>query len=353
MERAHRRKGGRKVASLFELGRVGRLEVKNRLVRSATCEWMCDAEGRPPRQLIDLYAGLAQGGVGLVIASCALATRPPGPWMGHLGIYADSHVDGLRAIAATVHAEGVPIVVQIGMRGMPPVTGMTEAEIADAIAAYGQAARRAKTAGFDGLQLHGAHGNLISCFLSPYVNRRSDRWGGSADNRLSLLAAVCAEVRSEVGADFPVWIKLASQDFVAGGLTPEEGAAIAARLAGIGIGAIEISGGVGGDERTGNERAGIRDVADEGYFRENARLLRRATDLPLMLVGGFRTRAVVAQALDEGMDFVSLSRPLINDPELPNKWRRGGAERAGCISCNLCLKNRDRPLRCWHKYPEG
>jgi 2,4-dienoyl-CoA reductase-like NADH-dependent reductase (Old Yellow Enzyme family) len=222
------------------------------------------------------------------------------------------------------------------------------------VKAYGQAARRAKAVGFDGVQLHGAHGYLISQTLSPQTNERTDRWGGSFDNRLNFLRAVCDEVRNQVGADFPMFIKLASEDFVTGGLTAKDTVRIAERLAGFGLEAIEISGGIQAPKGSYNVRPGIKNLADEGYFLENARRFRDATDLPLILVGGFRTPELIERMVtDEGMDFVSLCRPLINDPDLPKKWQAGSDERAGCISCNLCLRNRYDPLRCWYKYPKA
>jgi 2,4-dienoyl-CoA reductase-like NADH-dependent reductase (Old Yellow Enzyme family) len=222
------------------------------------------------------------------------------------------------------------------------------------VEAYGQAALRVQGAGFDGVQLHGAHGFLISQFLSPHTNRRSDRWGGDFENRLAFLKAVCDEVRGAVGDDFPMLIKLACQDYVAGGLSARDGARVAARMADLGLDAIEISGGIQEGPPEQNVRTGIKELDDEAYFLDNARRIRDATDLPLMLVGGFRTPELMERMItDEGMDYVSLCRPLINDPDLPNKMRDGSDQRAGCISCNLCLKKRQAPLRCWYRYPEG
>jgi 2,4-dienoyl-CoA reductase-like NADH-dependent reductase (Old Yellow Enzyme family) len=296
---------------------------------------------------------------------------------GQIGIYEDDLAEAFRPVAETIHREGAKAVVQInhaGMRGRPelndgvapkgpsavpnpksslPVTAFTDEEIAGLIRAYGQAAVRVKEIGFDGVQIHGAHGYLISQFLSPHTNSRTDRWGGDFDNRLSFLQAVCEEVRGQVGDDYPMMIKLASQDFVPGGLSPQDGARIVARLADFGIDAVELSGGIDEGPRPMSVRPGIKKIEDEGYFLENARRCRDATDLPLMLVGGFRTPDLMERVVaDEGIDFVSLCRPLINDPEFPNKMMAGSDEKAGCISCNLCLEKRDDPLRCWYRYPE-
>ena len=364
------------MSALFETGKIGSLEVKNRLMRSATCEWMCDPDGRAGQDLVELYAALARGGVGLIVTGHGYVARTGKASPGQIGLYSDEVVESLRPVAEAIHAAGAGAVVQInhvGRLGAPelndgahprapspvpvsrqqkPPRQLSDDEILELVEAYGQAARRVKEVGFDGVQLHGAHGYLISQFLSPHTNRRADRWGGSFDNRLAFLKAVSEEVRNQVGPDFPVLIKLASMDFVPGGLTPQEVARIAGRLADFGLDAIEVSGGIQEGPRQYNVRPGIDGLEDEGYFLDNARRIRDATDLPLAVVGGFRTPELMERVVeDEGLDFVSLCRPLIHDPELPKRMMEGSDERAGCISCNLCLKNRHAPLRCWHKYP--
>jgi 2,4-dienoyl-CoA reductase-like NADH-dependent reductase (Old Yellow Enzyme family) len=339
---------------------------------------MCDAEGKPDQAITDLYATLARGGAGLIVTGDAYVTRAGQINPHQLGIHSDALVDELKLVADAVHREGGRIAVQINHAGrlalkqlqggvypaapspVPAAAGQTpprelsSSEITDIIQAYGQAARRAKQAGFDSVQLHGAHGtSLISQFLSPHTNRRSDRWGGDFDRRLNFLRSVCEAARSAVGTEYPLWIKLASQDFVKGGLTPEDGARVAERLRDFGLDAIEISGGIQETGFSRNVRMGIRSTADEGYFLANARQVRSVTDLPIILVGGFRTLSVMERmVLDEGMDFVSLCRPLINDPELPRKMQSGETHRATCISCNLCLERSDEPLRCFYRYPK-
>lgn len=365
------------MSALFEPARIGKLELENRLVRSATCEWMCDADGRAGQRLVDLYRTLAKGGVGLVVTGHGYVSRTGQASPGQIGIYDDSLGEALKPVVETIHREGVKVMMQInhaGARARPDLNDgahpkavssmplpdmdilpieMTDQDIMGLGRDYGQAAHRIKEAGFDGVQLHAAHGYLLGQFLSPFTNRRSDRWGGSFNNRLSFLRAVCEEVRMQVGSDFPMMIKVATQDFVDGGLTPQDGVRIASRLADFGLDAIEMSGGLEFGKKRNSVRAGIKERADEAYFLDNARRIRDVTDLPLIIVGGFRTPELIERMVtDEGMDFVALCRPLINDPELPNKWRNGSDERAGCVSCNLCLIRRDMPLRCWHKYPE-
>lgn len=191
----------------------------------------------------------------------------------------------------------------------------------------------------DGVQIHGAHGYLISQFLSPLTNRRTDAWGGDADRRAAFLRAVARAVRHQVGPDYPVIIKLGMIDGKEGGLTPQEALGVVAELKGMGIEALEISSGVsaGAGPRVGAIRPGIRTAADEAYFRPLARMARQVTRLPILLVGGLRSRDVMEDVLTSGdADFISLCRPLICEPDLPNRFRDGLQDRSGCISGNRC-----------------
>jgi 2,4-dienoyl-CoA reductase-like NADH-dependent reductase (Old Yellow Enzyme family) len=343
---------------LFEPGTIGLLQLPNRLVRSATAERMADENGVPRAQLEQLYRMLARGGVGLIISG-HMYVHPSGKCHPEMtGIFSDELVPSLGELADVVHREGGLIVPQINHGGMQcsrdavdatiapstfdapylsqPAREMTRQEIEQCIEAYAQAARRAKAAGFDGVQLHGAHGYLVSQFLSPLINRRQDEWGGDWEGRTRFLRSVCQAVREQVGAEFPLLIKLGLADAVDGGLTLEEGLRVVAALASWGIDGIEISAGFGGG-RSSSIRGGIRSEADEAYFRPWAHQARRMTALPLILVGGFRSRRVMEDVLASGdADFVSLSRPLICEPDLPNLLRAGIQDRSSCISANLC-----------------
>jgi 2,4-dienoyl-CoA reductase-like NADH-dependent reductase (Old Yellow Enzyme family) len=199
-----------------------------------------------------------------------------------------------------------------------------------------QAARRVKQAGFDGVQIHGAHGYLVSQFLSPSVNKRTDGWGGDLNGRMHFLRAVCQAVRQQVGPDYPLFIKLGVTDGVEGGLTLEEGVQVAGASEAMGLDAVEISIGVGGEKGT-SIRKGIKSAEDEGYFRPWAQAARPSTRLPIILVGGFRSRTVMEDVLASGdADFISLCRPLICEPDLPERMRLGLQERSRCISANRC-----------------
>ena len=346
------------MSMLFTPGKIGTLGLPNRLVRSATAERMADADGRPRPQLRALYEELVRGGVGLIVTG-HMVVHPSGKAHAEMtGIHSDEMVPGLAELAEAVHRQGGRVVAQINHGGMQcsretvpqtiapskvevpflsrPAREMTRDEIALLIQAYGQAARRAREAGFDGVQLHGAHGYLIGQFLSPFVNRRTDEWGGDLEGRMHFLRAVSGAMREQVGPHYPVLIKLGVMDGVEGGLTPEEGVRVVAALEGMGLDAVEISGGIGGD-RNINARTGIRCETDEGYFRPLARQARLATRLPIVLVGGFRTRRVMEEVLAAGeADFISLCRPLICEPDLPNRFRTGAQERSSCVSANRC-----------------
>jgi len=340
---------------LFTPGKIGSLTLPNRLVRSATAEGMADADGRPQLRLQALYQELARGGVGLIVTG-HMYVHPSGKvHPGMTGIYSDDLIHDLAALADAVHREGGRIAVQIRHGGwrcsreVVPETiapsavdapflkslarEMTPDEISLVIGAFGQAARRAQEAGFDGVQISAAHGFLISEFLSPFANRRTDEWGGDRERRMHFLRAVCAVVREQVGPDYPVFAKLGLVDNVEGGLTIEEGVQVVAALEEMGLDGVEVSVGIG----SSSSRPGIRTEADEAYFRPLAQQARPATRLPIVLVGGFRSRSVMEDVLAAGdADFISLSRPLICEPDFPNRLRLGLQERSRCISAGSC-----------------
>lgn len=343
---------------LFEPGKISTLELPNRLIRSATAERMADPDGRPRPPMKDLYRELAEGGVGLIISG-HMYVAPSGKAHPEMtAIHDDALIPDLAELTGAVHGVGGRVAAQINHGGMQcsretvsgtiapsaidaaflsqPAREMTAEEIDAIVQAYADAAGRAQQAGFDAVQIHGAHGYLISQFLSPFTNRRTDRWGGDLRGRMRFLEAVCEAVRQRVGPDYPVFIKLGMVDAVEGGLTPEEGAEVAAALASMGLDAVEISGGIGGGEDL-NTRSGVSSRADEAYFHPLARRARARTSLPIALVGGLRSREVMEDVLEAGdADFISMSRPLICEPHLPNRLREGAQDRSSCISANRC-----------------
>ena len=217
-------------------------------------------------------------------------------------------------------------------------------EIRVLIADFVSAGARAKRAGFDGVQLHAAHGYLLSSFLSPHTNRRADEWGGPVENRARVLVEVLRGVKSACGRDFPVIVKLNSTDFLEGGLVIEDAVRVARMIEAEGIDGIEVSGGMAEAGR-GSVWAGLRDEDEEGYFAANASAVKAAVHVPVFALGGIRTLAVAERIVREGgADLVSLSRPLIREPFLVKHFRAGLAAKSECSSCNKCFN--PRGIRC-------
>ena len=343
------------VSILFDPGAIGTLQLRNRLVRSATAEYMTDADGRPEKPLADLYGELARGGVGLIITGHCFVHEGGRCQVQMTGAYRDELIPALEMLTTAVHDEGGLVAMQINHGGrecrqdaipgkavapspVPTAKGkerpeeLSEEGIKEIVAAFGDAAGRAQAAGFDGVQIHAAHGYLINQFNSPAANWRTDRWGGTPARRMRFLEEAAAAVRDRVGNDYPVLIKLGMEDSARDGLTLKDGAEIVSHLADWGIDALEVSGGIGGT----SVRRDILRVEDEGYFLDAARAAREATDLPIILVGGMRSKQLMEQILEEGTaDFISLSRPFIREPDLPRRLFEG-QERSTCISCNRC-----------------
>jgi 2,4-dienoyl-CoA reductase-like NADH-dependent reductase (Old Yellow Enzyme family) len=349
------------MASLFEDVVIGRIPMRNRIVRSATWEGMCEKDGAPTERLLALYEGLAEGGVGLLITGYAYV-RPDGKQMqGKMGIYDDSQVTGLKNVSRRVHGRGGKIVAQLvhaggqairASSGLPPVAPsavsmpnypevpkeLAPEEIRDLVAAFGRAAGRAKEAGFDGVQLHGAHGYLINQFLSPLTNRRTDAYGGPLRNRGRFLSEVLHAVRLAVGEEYPVWIKLNGDDFLPGGFSLEEACQVARTLEEEGIDAIEVSGGTAASGEKTPVRTRIDAPEKEAYHRALAREIKGRVRIPVGIVGGLRSPATLEEILQAGdVDFFSMARPLIREPGLVNRWASGDRSTARCISCNGCF----------------
>ncbi len=361
------------MVAVFEPTTIRGMTLKNRLVRSATWEGMAEPDGAVNDRLIDLYQRLARGGVGLIISSY-LYIQPEGKqYGGQIGVHSDHLVPGLSRLARAVHEAGGTIAAQIvhcgaqttravaGVQPMGPSAvespgyrevprALTLDEIQGIVEAFGKAAARVKAAEFDGVQLHGAHGYLLSQFLSPLRNRRTDRYGGSLENRARLTLEVYDAVRAAVGPDYPVMIKINGSEFLEGGADERDAAYLSRALAERGIDAIEVSGGAPGSPTRGAARPNIATRADEAYFRPQCEVIRREVPgVPLMLVGGLRSLEVIEEILGSGVaDYASLCRPLIREPDLPSRWQRGDRRRAACISCRGCFvpARKGEGLRC-------
>lgn len=347
---------------LFDHTSINRLTLKNRFVRSATWEGLATDDGFCTPQLTALMEELAVGQVGLIISGHAYI-RPDGQaGIRQLGIYTDSQIDGLGQMTAAVHARGGRIVAQITHAGFFAKTEligrrpmalsiihdygkgrrekMSTAYIQALVADFRAAARRARAAGFDGVQIHAAHGYLLSQSLSPVFNRRRDRYGGSLEKRARLLLEVLDGIRAEVGSAYPLLVKLNCADFIDGGLELADALQIGRRLQEGGIDAIEVSGGtfVSGD--LSPSRAGINRQDREAYFREAARRFKETLSVPIILVGGIRSVSLAERLLsEETADYFAMSRPLIREPHLVKRWLAGDRRKATCISDNACLQS--------------
>ncbi len=345
---------------LFETTQLNGMTVANRFVRSATWEAMADERGACTPRLVELVAQLAAGGVGLIISSHAFVSPEGQAGPRQLGIYDDALVPGLAEMTRSVHAQGGKIVAQLAHAGIfanPKLTGrpnravsateglptspgdeLSVEEIAGLVEAFGRGAQRAREAGFDGVQLHSAHGYLLNQFLSPRFNRRTDAYGGHIQNRARVHREIVGRVRDAVGADFPVLVKLNSQDFLEGGLSLEDSLQAGEMMAEAGLDAIELSGGTFLSGELIPSRAAIRRQDQEAYFREEARAFKARLGIPIILVGGIRSFELAEQLVRGGVaDYLSMSRPFIREPALVNRWRQGDLRPAACLSDNLCF----------------
>lgn len=349
------------MTQLFEETVIKGMKMRNRVVRSATWEGMCEPDGRPTQKLINTYENLARGGVGLIISGYTFV-RPDGKGLpGKMGIHTDDFESDFKKLTGAVHAAGGKIAIQLVHAGgqttaqnagrqplapssievdqFPEVPAeLSKDDISDLVAAFGAGTRRAKAWGFDAVQLHGAHGFLINQFLSPLTNRRTDEYGGSIENRSRFLLEVYQKVRQEVGENYPVLIKLNAADYMDGGLEIDDAMYAAKKLARAGIDAIEVSTGTPASGDKGAAREKINKPEKEAYNLEPARRIKEEVNCLVMVVGGFRSCEVIERTLnDNDISYISMARPFIREPGLVNRWRQGDVKPATCISCNSCF----------------
>jgi 2,4-dienoyl-CoA reductase-like NADH-dependent reductase (Old Yellow Enzyme family) len=351
------------MSSLFETTTIKSLTLPNRFIRSATWEGIANDDGSWPDRLIDLMAELSRGGVALIITGHAYVSKEGQalPWQ--VGSHSDHLLPSLKKAVEAVHREGGRIALQLAHAGRCAVSQvtklealgpsssvpentvtcreMTKKEIARTVEAFGNAAARARKAGFDAVQIHSAHGYLLSQFLSPYYNRRTDEYGGSVENRARMHLEVVQSVRAAVGNDFPVLIKINAEDFMEGGLTNDDMLHVSEMVEKAGVDAIEMSGGTmdPASRFSFSRIEKVRSEESEVYYRDQAERFKKRIKVPLMLVGGIRSFGVAERVVEEGLaDYISLCRPLIREPGLINRWKSGDRERATCISDNRCFE---------------
>jgi len=323
------------MSCLFEPVKIGPVTVKNRFVRSATGEWMANADGTIQDRLIPMYEGLSAGGVGLIITGHMHVHEdwPCDPCQ--TGIWSDDHLDGLRQMTAASRRNDTRAVVQINYVGRKP-REMTVIEIEEARDAFAAAAQRAVDAGFDGVQIHASHGYLISCFLTPSENERDDAYGDGPDGRRRLLLQVTERVKDRIGPDKIVCCKLGAVDGRDNSLPLDETVETARKLEALGLHALELSTTLQGDHMD-PIRQGIDSVEKEAYLLRETSAVAGAVSIPVMQVGGLRTLSLMERMVAERKcDMISMCRPFIREPDIVNKFRDGTSARAACISCNKC-----------------
>jgi len=352
------------------------LHLRNRLVMAPMVTGLA-VDNAPTEAQLVWYRDHARGGVGLVVVeSCAIARDARiMPFM--LGLWEEAQVAGLARLAKAIQGEGVPAVLQLvhggakafredlGQERVGPSTvalmpgpaprAMTEAEILGAIKAFARAARRAKEAGFDGVEIHAAHYYLISQFLSPYTNHRTDRWGKDRFGRLRLALQVVRAVREAVGVDFPIFCRMHSVEHLAGGLSTEDAVFYAQALAEAGVDCIDASG-IGqsslGDWQGHpflNAGSVLPKETPGGAFAASAGMIRAAVGVPVITVGKLAEPGCAQAVLDAGQaDLVALARPLIADPLAPGKLLAGQDDAiVRCRECLACFAAiRKGPIKC-------
>jgi len=376
----------------FAPAELGPIRLRNRIVKAATFEGMTRGN-LPSERLVEFHRGMAAGGVGLTtVAFCAVSRDGIGT--PNEIILSDAAIPALQRVADAVHAEGAAVSAQIGHAGaVAAAAGLkalspspfwspmafrrtraaTEADIRRIIGEFASAARVVEAGGFDAIEIHLGHGYLASEFLSPKLNRRTDRWGGSLENRARFAREVVRAVRDAVGNRLAVTAKLNMSDGVPGGLWLDESVTVARLLESDGaLDAIELTGGSSLENPMYLFRgeAPIHEMAavfpqpiktafkifgkrflpsypfEEAYFLSYARQFRAALSMPLILLGGINRRDTIEQAMAEGFEFVAMGRALLREPDLVTKLATGMSRESLCVHCNKCMPTIYRGTHC-------
>ncbi|MCX5380391.1 NADH:flavin oxidoreductase/NADH oxidase family protein [Streptomyces sp. NBC_00091] len=329
----------------------GGTTLPNRLAKAAMEESLASQPGQLPGARMErLYARWARGGVGLIITGNVMVDRRALTSPGTVVLDARSPLEPFRRWARAASSGGAQVWMQINHPGrqvgsdMPGTawapsdvrvslgkhtgrfarpTAMTEADIRSTITRFATTARRAEEAGFHGVQIHAAHGYLLSQFLSPLVNRRTDQWGGPLEHRARLLTEILAAVRTQVAPGFAVAVKLNAADFQRGGFDTDDAARVLDLLGGLGVDLVELSGGSVESPASMGHTSDHRVLEREAYFLALAERLLETATVPLMLTGGIARRTTAEKALERGVSVVGMGTALALHPDLPERWRAG------------------------------
>lgn len=340
------------------------MRLKNRFIRSATWENMTTEDGHMTEKLYDIYDELAKGEVGLIVTGYANIVEEEQPNPGMMGIYDDSFIADYRKLTSLVHVNDTKIVMQLAYGGTKTThniedrvifapsevcergtktlgKAMTKDDIDYIVNGFAQASRRAKEAGFDGVEIHGAHTYLINQFLSPYYNRRDDEYGGCLENRMKFLLDIYSEIREVVGTDYPILVKLTASEFFEGGLTFAETREICKKLEVVGVDGIEISGNIHGkaNSMVGEPFDGYK-IHEEGYFHEYGKVISDDVNVPIITVGGLSDINTIEEIANKTkIQCFAIARPLLAEPHLIKRWKAGDR---GAVKCERCSKCRTR-----------
>lgn len=350
---------------LFEENHIGNMKLKNRFIRSATWENMTTEDGHMTDKLYKIYDQLAKGEVGLIITGYANVVEEEQPNPGMMGIYNHTFVDEYKKLTDLVHVNDAKIVMQLAYGGTKTThnvgdrviyapsevceigtktlgKAMALDEIDYIVNGFAQAAGRVKEAGFDGVEIHGAHTYLINQFLSPYYNRREDEYGGSLENRMRLLLDIYAKMRKTVGEDYPILVKLTASEFFDGGLTFAETRIICKKLEAIGVDGIEISGNIHGKAKSmvGEYFDGY-EIQEEGYFLEYGKVISNEINVPIITVGGLSDINTIEDIANKtNIQYFAIARPLLSEPHLIKRWKEGDRRPGICERCSKCRTRR-------------
>jgi 2,4-dienoyl-CoA reductase-like NADH-dependent reductase (Old Yellow Enzyme family) len=348
--------------------------LPNRFAKAAMSENLASDDGAPTEVLVELYRNLARGGAGLLITGNVIVAPEGRTEPNNVVLTDDRHLEKLRSWASAVRPTGTRLWMQVSHAGRQaarivtrrpvapsavPLRGMggmfatprplEDAEIGELVDRFAAAAALAEAAGFHGVQLHAAHGYLISQFLSPRTNLREDKWGGSFEGRVRFLLSIVRATIAATSNDFSVAVKLNSADFQRGGFTIEESMRVAEVLEAEGVDLLEISGGtyeraamMGATDPTA-ERASTRER--EAFFLEYAERIRERVALPLMVTGGFRTLAGMVDARATAVDVIGLARPMALEPDLPARMLAGEATSARAVHLEVGVRRLDDLLQ--------
>ena len=373
---------------IFSPADIGGVQVNNRILRAATHEGMADENGSPTELLVKLYEHLSKGGAGAIITGfigVSKESRSTDPGMSLLD--SDDKIPAYAEMTDRVHRAGGVIIAQLAHCGGSSIMGkagrpdnLTREQILKIEDDFARAAKRAKAAGFDGIELHAAHGYLLSGMLSGNTNHRKDEYGGSEDNRFRMLGEILKKLREEL-SDYPIYVKFNGTEKSTKGIHEAEAVRIAKRLENAGASAIEVSsnqfsenlGPLRGDvpvdmilhsypvikDLPGFVKKPLRPVIkavkkpDEPQHLYNvpaAKAIKAAVNIPVIVCGGIRSKDDMEQVIcTEGLDAVSISRPLILEADLVNKYKTGKTKEPKCIECNYCVVGiMDAPVRCYY-----